>query len=365
MPEQLADSSIESYRTHLTPTQIRGIMLDIAREENEMKAPGRHSRKSIDVFEASEMFSTESKAEEWFIQTRCNGDVRCPKCNSDNIRRNDKVRMSMRFFCRPCRRYFSVKSGTVMHDSKLPLRKWGWILYENSSTNLKGISAMKMHRSIRISYKSAWSVGHKVRAYMVGGIPEKFNGPVQVDEAFIGGKAKNMSASRWKKLKGMGLLGGGSNSKVPVIGMRDDETGMVRATTLPSVQRSTVQPFIEKHTHEDTVVFSDEARYYNGLNRPHGRVNHKKRTYVDGEITTNGIESLWSTIKKAISATYHNVSPKHVDRYVDEFVGRHNTRPLDTIDQMTEIVRNMEGRRLTVKELTAWTGDNRYTVIVE
>ena len=329
------------------------------------KAPRQNHRGKIDVFEAGEFFGTDERAEEWLIQKRWNGDVRCPKCNSDRIRRNDKARLSMRFFCNPCRRYCSVKTGTMMHNSKLPLKKWAWALYENSSVNLKGISALKLHNTIRISYKTAWYMEHRIRGSLVGGIPEKFRGRVEVDECHIGGKAESMSKPRYRKLKDMGLLGGGARHMTHVIAMRDRATGMVVAEVLPTLQKSTVQAFIEKHTYPDTVVYTDEARYYKGLNRPHATVNHKAHQYADGEVTTNGIESLWSTIKTAIRATYHNISPKHVDRYVDEFVGRHNTRPLGTIDQMTEIVRNMEGRRLTYDELTKWTGDNRYTVIVE
>lgn len=349
----------------LTLVQKRAIILGIASRDEMPKAPGQNHRNHIASWEAVETFGNENVAEEWLIQKRWNGVVRCPKCNSDNIRRNDKVRLSMRFFCRPCRRYFSVKSGTMMHNSKLPLFKWALAMYENTSVNLKGISALKLHHSVKVTYSTAWHLNHRIRASQVGGIPENFRGPVEVDECHIGGKAKTMSKSRYRKLKDMGLLGGGARHMTHVIAMRDRATGMVVAEVLPTLQKSTVQAFILKHTYPDTVVYTDEARYYIGLDRPHARVNHKAKVYADGEVTTNSIESMWATIKMAIRATFHNVSPKHVERYVFEFVGKHNARPLDTIDQMTMIVRNMEGKRLPYAELTKWTGDNRYTVIVE
>jgi len=328
------------------------------------KAPGKSYREGIDDFEVHELFSSEEKSEQWLIECRWGDQVRCVYCKSDKVKRYDKNRSSKRFYCSRCRRYFGVKVNTVMHKSKVSLRKWAYYIYIKS-TELKSVSSMKLHRRIRVTQTTAWFMGHRMREAMSGNLPDKFNGPVEVDETFVGGKSVNMSHKRWRKLKNAGLLGGGSKSKVAVVGMRDRETGMVRAEVIPSPQKSTVQPFIEKHTHEDTVVFTDEARYYSGLNRPHGKINHKKRTYVDGEITTNGIESLWSEFKRSIVGTFHNISPKHVDRYLNEFVDRHNFRPLDTADQMAHLVQAMEGKRLTYAELTKYTGENRYTVIKE
>ena len=328
------------------------------------KAPGKSFRNGISLIDAVKMFDSESKAEQWFIENRWNGDVRCPHCDTDNIRRNDNVRMSMRFFCRPCRRYFSVKVGTVMHDSKLPLSKWGLAIFL-MNTNLKGVSSLKLHRDLDIAQKNAWHMLHRLRAGFEGNMPEKFGGPVQVDEAHIGGKSKSMSHGRRAKMRDMGLLGGGARGKTHVVGMRDQETGMVRAEVVPDIKADTLQKFVLEHTNPDTVVYTDESTSYNHLPRPHGRVNHKAKQYVDGEKTTNGIESLWATTKRGIHGTYHNISPKHAQRYVDEFTGRHNVRPLDTEDQMGEVVKGMEGKRVRFDELTAYTGENRYTVIVE
>ena len=364
-PQNRTESRLKSSEKHLTLKAKRGIILGVEMRSSEMKnGPGKYDRNGIDDFEVHEMFATEDKAEQWLIDIRWGGQIRCAYCESDKVKRYDNNRSSKRFYCSPCRRYFGVKVNTVMHKSKVELRKWAMLTYI-ISTELKSVSSLKLHRRIRVTQSTAWFMLHRMRKAMEGNIPEKFDGPVQVDETFIGGKAAKMSKSRWKKLKDMELLDGGSRHMTPVIGMRDQETGMVRATTIATPQKSTVQPFIEKHTHKDTVVFTDEARYYNGLNRPHGRINHKAHSYVDGEVTTNGIESLWSEFKRSIVGTFHNISPKHVDRYLAEFVDRHNFRPLDTIDQMIHLVQAMEDKRLTLDELTEYTGDNRYTVIME
>ena len=328
-------------------------------------APGKHYRNTIGTKAIGKMVADEQFVEEWFIETIWGDDVRCPKCDADRIRKIAKNKPARRFYCNACRRYFSVKTGTVMQDSNIELSDWLLAIYHMVTEN-KGESSLQLHRDVEVTQSTAWHLAHRIRAaFIPDDMPEKFNGPVEVDEAHIGGKSKMMSHSRRAKMKSLGLLGGGPRGKTHVVGMRDRETGMVRAEVVSNLQSSTIQKFVTDNTHEDTMIYTDESNAYNGLPRPHRRVSHKARNYVDGEATTNRIEALWSSLKRGIVGSYHNISPKHAQRYVDEFAGRHNMRPLDTIDQMRLVARNMVGKRLKYDDLTAWTGDNRYTVIVE
>ncbi len=290
--------------------------------------------------------------------------MRFLRCDSNNIPRNNNAKAYSRFFCRPCRRYFSVKTGNAMHASNLSMSDWMIAIYQ-FVINLKGESSLKLHRDLGITQTSGWHMGRRIRAGLKGDISEKFAGVVEVDEAHIGGKSESMSHSRRAKMREMGYLGGGPRVKTHVIGMRKPENGMVRAQVIPNIQASTIQKFVTDHTYESTTVYTDESNAYNRLPRKHGTVNHKARNYVDGDATTNGIESLWAILKRGIHGTYHNISPKHVDRYLDEFVGRHNARPLDTLDQMRTVIKGMEGKQVKFDDLTAYTGENRYTVINE
>ncbi len=299
-------------------------------------------RQGITLVEVVEMFSTERKAEDWFIAQRWPNGLRCPRCDSDRVRRQ-KTRKPMPFYCNPCRKYFSVKTGTPMQDSNLPLSKWaiGFYLY---STNLKGVSSKKLHRDLGITQSSAWHMAHRIREIW-NDDTAKFSGPVEVDETYIGGKEKNKHGS--KKLKsGRGIAG-----KTPVIGMKDRDTGNVSAEVLDDTTKPTMQGFVRKHTDKDTVVYTDEHSSYVGINRPHQAVRHSAKEYVNGMAHTNGIESMWAMLKRGYVGTYHHMSDKHLHRYVDEFAGRHNQRPLDTEVQMASMVQGMDGKRLRYEDL--------------
>ena len=314
------------------------------------KGPGKHYRKGISLMQLFDMFPNEDKAEEWLIRHRWGDDIRCPYCNSDNVRRN-KNRKRRGFYCNPCRRPFTVKVNTFMHDSKLPLRKWAIGLYLYS-TSLKGVSSMKLHRDLEISQKSAWHMSHRIRLLFAEAVHEKTDAEVEVDETYIGGKIGNKPLSKryeWRAKHG----GRGPQGKIPVAGMRNRETGKVQVRVVPDTTKDTLQSFIVERTKDNATVYTDEASAYVGLPRNHATVNHKLNEYVNDKATTNGMESFWATLKRGLNGTYHAVSPKHLERYIDEFSGRHNQRELDTEDQLATLARNGVGRRLTFKELTS------------
>ena len=305
--------------------------------------PGKSYRTGITLMDAVKMFDTEEKAEAWFVSKRWpNGPV-CPHCQSGNVAVVTS-RKPQPFRCRDCRGYFSVKTGTLMHSAKIPLSKWA-IAFYLYSTNLKGVSSMKLHRDLGIRQASAWYMAHRIRG-MWGGVEDKFAGPVEADETYIGGKESNKHES--KKLKS----GRGTVGKQPVAGIKDRATNQVRTLVVESTKKETLQGFVVKNTEDDAVVYTDEAAVYKGLPRYHEAVAHGAGEYVRNMAHTNGLESHWALFKRGLDGVYHHVSVKHLHRYSGEFEGRHNARPLDTEDQMTAMVRGSVGKRITYGSLT-------------
>jgi transposase-like protein len=307
------------------------------------RAPGKAHREGLTLMEAVARFDTEEKAEAWFIAQRWPHGVTCPACASDNIA-TVASRKPQPYRCRTCRKCFSVKTGTLLHSSNLPLRKWA-IAFYLYSTNLKGVSSMKLHRDLGISQKAAWYMAHRIRGTWAEAT-DAFAGPVEVDETFVGGKEKNKHAR--KRLR----PGGGQGGKVAVAGVKDRSTNQVHAEVVGETDTSTLRGFIAERTAPGAAIYTDGHAAYRGLPN-HAVVEHGVGEYVRGQVHTNGMESFWSMLKRGLVGTYHHVSPKHLDRYVDEFAGRHNLREANTVDQMGAMAFGAAGKRLTYRELTA------------
>lgn len=307
-------------------------------------APGKHYRKGISLIEVVKRFSDEAEAERWFIETRWADGVVCPFCESPDKVKERPTRKPQPYHCGSCRKYFSVKTKTMMHGSKLPLSSWA-IAYFLISTNLKGVSSMKLHRDLNVTQKTAWFMAMRIRETLKDAHPELFAGPVEADETYIGGKEGNKHEAK-KLKKGRGAVG-----KTPVAGVIDRPTNQIKTQVVEKTDGKTLKGFVHNNTESGAQVYTDEARAYEGLNRPHEAVAHSANEYVRGMAHTNGMESHWALFKRGIDGIYHHVSVKHLGRYTAEFSGRHNRRPLDTEEQMAIMARNGVGRQLRYEDL--------------
>ena len=308
-------------------------------------APGKHYRKGISLIGLMEMFPSDEAAEDWFASVRWDGGAAtCPLCGSQRVA-SIANRKPMPYRCKDCRKHFSVKHGTVMQSSKLGCRVWAIAVYL-LTTGLKGTSSMKLHRDVDVTYKTAWHLAHRIRKAFPQ-VTAMFAGPVEADETAIGGVEKNKHSGR--KLR----QGRGSVGKTIVHGILDRETNQVMASVVDTQDAATLQGRVLDATETIAQVYTDEASAYAGMARRHETVSHSTGEYVREQAHTNGIESFWALLDRGIMGTFHHVSPKHLDRYVGEFAGRHNQRPADTITQMQRIAGGMVGKRLRYADLVA------------
>ena len=321
------------------------------------KAPGKADREGISLLDLVEIFPDEESARLWFEQAVWGVHRCCGHCGSLDTSEVPNAK-PMPYWCKDCRSYFSVRTGTALEKSRLPLRKWAFAIYLEL-TSLKSISSMKLHRDIKVTQSTAWFMLHRIReAWATDPKGPTFSGPVEVDEAYFGGKRKNMSNAKRKELEGTGR---GAVGKTAVVGIKDRDSNQVSAKVVEHTDAQTLIPFVEAHAEPGATVYTDEAKVYGPLpdvfnGYQHESVKHTVSEYVRGQAHTNGVESFWAMLKRAHKGTFHKFSPKHLNRYVQEFAGKHNMREMDTLAQMVAVAARLVGKRLMYVDLTADNG---------
>ena len=274
------------------------------------------------------------------------GDPRCGRCGNNNVYRVKNGRpMSHR--CRDCKRHFSIRTGTVMAETNLPVRTW-LLAIHLTLTARKGVSALQMHRHLGVTYPTAWFLDHRIREAMKQNKTPVMTGIIQIDETWIGGKAKNIHKSKKKKEGWTGM-----GNKFAVIGLRQDD-GTVIIFPVPDTYAETLQNAVLDNVKPGSTIWSDEAPAYKpllGYGYIHEWVTHGSGEYVRDMVTNNGIESFWALLKRGYIGTFHYMSWKHLHRYCDEFAYRHNAGKGNGFETIGAVLRCMVGKRVTYRQL--------------
>lgn len=264
----------------------------------------------------------------------------CPHCEHDkSYRFNDEVR----FKCAKCRKIFNAKTKSMYQGTKITLQQWFLASYI-FLTSSKGITSLEMAERLGVTHKTGYQVLNKIRMYMERNANTEESvlfGIIEVDETFVGGKNKNRHKHKKIKYnKQENWKGKKYPDKVTVIGVKQ-RNGEVRCRAIDCVTRLEAQPFLFKHVHEESLLMSDICNAYFGMevHCEHRTVNHSGKEYVRGYVHTNGIESFWAIVKRAIIGVYYKVSRKYTNRYIQEFVFRFNTRKLSKKDRFERLIR--------------------------
>lgn len=272
----------------------------------------------------------------------------CPRCGGI-----DPLFLKTRrlWKCRTCKKQFSVKVGTIFEDSPIGLDKWLpalWMLVNCKN----GISSYEIARALGVTQKTAWFMTHRIRLAMQTRTFKKLSGEVEIDETFIGGRARFMHKSkRAKKIKGTGGIG-----KAAVMGLLErhgpDGHSVVTLKTVPTVRRKALLPEVKEQVAPGAEVFTDALRSYKGLEADyiHKVIDHAE-TYAEGKVHTNGLENFWSLLKRAIKGTYVSVEPFHLFRYLDEQTYRFNTRKVNDGLRFLNAAHGIIGKRITYRQL--------------
>ena len=267
----------------------------------------------INLVSLVDRFHDEEACRKYMEELRWPDGVKCPRCGSNKLSR---IKKRSQFDCDSCRYQFSVTAGTIFHDTHLPLWKWFLAVYLMVESK-KGVSANQLKRTLGVSYKTAWYLSHRVRAALNEVDAQLLKGIVEVDETFVGGEMQG---------KGRGYKG----NKTTVVGAMQ-RNGNICLKVVRGTDRETLHGFIRETTAGDTqAIYTDEWPAYRGIadkDTEHKTVKHRDKEYVaQGDVHTNSIENVWSLLKRSIVGSYHQVSAKHLDAYLDELEFRFNNR---------------------------------------
>lgn len=291
----------------------------------------------------------EGKAVEFFEARRWGSEPACPRCGAVDVYqmvgktggRNE----DFRWRCRGCKTMFSVRTGTVLEESRLPLRIWAHAFWRACSSK-KGVSALQIKRETGISYKSALFLLHRIRFAMSSDhdAAPKLTGTVEVDETYVGGKPRFRRHGQ-----GSGPAPGFADRKAQVVALVQRD-GNVRALVRDRVTAGTFKDEIRKRVEPSATIYTDEAARYVGLGKDfaaHESINHKRGEYARGPVTTNTVEGFFSLLKRGLYGTFHSVSKHHLHRYVSEFEFRYNSRDVTDGERLDLAIRAADGKRLS------------------
>lgn len=282
----------------------------------------------ISIFEFLQRFDTDDKCLDHIFSLKYEnnqGKAYCPSC--DKIQNFYKIAERKCYSCSICRHQIHPLAGTIFHKSDTPLRKWFYAMYL-FSTSKNGVSAAELQRQLKVTYKCAHRIAKNVRQLFSGETAEALSGFVEVDETYYGGDNKNRHFDK----KVANSQGRSVKDKQPVFGMVE-RGGLLKARVVGDTKSSTVMPIIRSSISMGIKVMSDEYNAYNRLSElgyDHQRVNHSVGNYVTDQAHTNTLEGFWSQLKRSISGTYHCVSKKYLQDYVNEFSWRYNHRKSET-----------------------------------
>ena len=272
----------------------------------------------------------------------------CPHCGeteNTSFVRGKKHRPGL-YYCNGCKSQFTVTIGTIFERSKVPLNKWLFAFHLMASSK-KGISAHQLHRTLGVTYKTAWFMAHRIRESMKDDTPEPMGGGgkiVESDETYLkGGKTVTIETLS-------------DGRKVPVLEYRHykvmalvERKGKSRAFHLDSFSAKNVRSVLVTNVSRDTHLMTDEARHYMEVGqeyKTHQRVNHSKKEYARGKVSTNTIEGYFSIFKRGMKGTYQHCKAHHLQRYLHEFDFRYSTRDLDDFTRANLAIKGAEGKRL-------------------
>ena len=301
----------------------------------------------------------EGVAVEFLEEMRWNGEPSCPRCGDLDVymmkdRKTGERSARHLWRCRGCARQFTVRIGTIMEDSRIPLRHWCFAFWGACSSK-KGISALQIKRQTGLSYKSALFLMHRVRWAMTNDSGRPLSGDVECDETYVGGKPRKPSKASPEDFKAtgrkmkMGPAPDFKDRKIPVMALVE-RNGEVRTRVPTDVTGLNLKGAIRELVHPSARILTDERRGYHGIGREfdggHETVNHSRKEYARGDVNTNTVEAFFALLKRGVVGTFHNVSKQHLHRYVTEFEFRWNTRTLDDGGRIARLIQSAEGKRL-------------------